>query len=486
MSRSTPHLSDIARELVVPEGIVTTGWPAVASTLGRLGLTFDPWQRQLSQLILGKRSDGLFAAGVGGVVWSSPRQIGKTFLLGGLELALALLYPGWLALWTSHSLRTTGETFRAMKGMCQMPEVRSFVAPGGIHESHTAPGIELANGSRILFGSRERGFGVGFARVDSLVVDEAQRVTQKALDDMVPTMNHAPNPLAFFTGTPPGPHEDGEAFGRMRSRASKSVDQLYLEFGANPDCDPVGWPDGFVDWDQVARANPSFPRRTSKASILRMLELLGPASFRRAGLGLWDQDAREASLIDVDAWAGLQVDGPPEGVRSFGVKFAPDGSRVGLAVSVRPESGPVYVEVLEARSMSDGVGWLIQFLAERWRSAAQIVVDGKAGAGMLLTGLRDAGVRGPVLVAPSVEQVVTAHSMLLDAVSSGGVSHFGQLGLDQAVAHAGRRQIGTAGGWGFKPINGASELSALEAVTLAFWAAQTSRRKPGRRATVSF
>jgi len=65
--------------------------------------------------------------------------------------------------------------------------------------------ITFTNGSRILFGAREGGFGRGFAGVDILVFDEAQILGQKALDDMVPAVNTAPNPLVIRLGTPPRP-----------------------------------------------------------------------------------------------------------------------------------------------------------------------------------------------------------------------------------------------------------------------------------------
>ena len=77
-----PRLSEAARHVVVPEGIVSTGWPAVRDTLANLGVFFDQWQQDLSKLALGKRRNGKSAAGVGGVVLSIPRQVGKTFWVG--------------------------------------------------------------------------------------------------------------------------------------------------------------------------------------------------------------------------------------------------------------------------------------------------------------------------------------------------------------------------------------------------------------------
>ncbi|MUP49193.1 terminase, partial [Veillonellaceae bacterium M2-8] len=69
--------------------------------------------------------------------------------------------------------------------------------------------IEFTNGSRILFGARESGFGRGFAMVDVIVFDEAQILTENALSDMVPATNAAPNGLVLMMGTPPRPKDPG-------------------------------------------------------------------------------------------------------------------------------------------------------------------------------------------------------------------------------------------------------------------------------------
>ena len=56
---STRPLSEVKRELVVPSGIVSTGWPAVAFWLKKLGLGFDGWQEGAAKLILGSPKSSL-------------------------------------------------------------------------------------------------------------------------------------------------------------------------------------------------------------------------------------------------------------------------------------------------------------------------------------------------------------------------------------------------------------------------------------------
>ena len=78
------RLSECASQLVIPEGIETTGWPAVAERLEVMGYPFDEWQAGVGAVALGKRKDGLYAAGGSAVVLSIPRQVGETYLVAGI------------------------------------------------------------------------------------------------------------------------------------------------------------------------------------------------------------------------------------------------------------------------------------------------------------------------------------------------------------------------------------------------------------------
>jgi hypothetical protein len=78
-------------------------------------------------------------------------------------------------------------TFQSMQGMVRKkkiwPHVRAIRSVNGEQE------IRFKNGSVIMFGAREQGFGRGFDQIDAEVFDEAQILTAKALEDMVPATN---------------------------------------------------------------------------------------------------------------------------------------------------------------------------------------------------------------------------------------------------------------------------------------------------------
>lgn len=476
-SRSASKLSDFARHLILPTGIVSTGWPAIAAQLRRCEIPLDSWQEGLCTAALGKRADGLYAAGIGGVVVSIPRQVGKTYTIGALVFALALATPDTLIVWTAHRTRTHGETFNSMAGMADLPKVKPLIS--NVRRVNGEQEIAFLNGSRILFGARERGFGRGFAKVDVLIFDEAQILTEKAMDDMVPATNASPNGLVVMIGTPPRPSDPGEIFSMRRDAAlsGEDPDTMYVELSADETA-------SVDDRNQWRKANPSFLLgRVSEGAILRMRKLLGSLdAFRREGLGIWDEKQVGKRAFAKGAWQALASAPPAEGVRSFGVKFTPDGAHVALAGALKPPEGPIHVEAIRQEPMSEGTQWLVDFLVDRADRTAQIVVDGRAGVGYLVQALRDAKVPARAILTPSTDQAIAAHTMLDRAVTQREMTHSGQPDLDEQVEMAVRREIGKTGGFGWESSIEGETVALLDAVTLAHYGAKTTKRNPGRKA----
>lgn len=477
-SLSTRKLSDLARHLVIPADIETTAWPHLAQALRRMRYPLDTWQMSLGKLLVAKRADGIYACGVGGAVFSLPRQVGKTHTIAGLIFGLCVAFPGTFVLWSAHRARTHNETFRSMQGIANKPDIMPFI--GHVHRAAGSEGIEFANGSRILFGARENGFGRGFAKVDVLVFDEAQILSEKAMDDMVPATNAAPNGLVIMLGTPPRPNDPGEVFRQRREDALKGdKDTLYVEFSADPD----GRLDDKRQW---AKANPSYPERTSATAFGRLRKMLGSdESFRREALGVWDELAGVTNAFTPDAWNALEGTAPETGRDVYGVRFSPDGLEVALAVARRPEEGPVFIEGIRSEPLSVGTGWLVDFLAAHASRAAQIVIDGKAGVGYLVNALREAGVKSKALIwQPSLDQVIVAHAMVDQAVIGKDLAHSNQPELTQQVLSCTRRKIGNRGGFGWQAAEGGS-VTLFEAATLAYWGARVTKRNPARKQRIS-
>src|SRR5699024_7479569 len=135
----------------------------------------DEWQHGIGTLALGKLKNGKYASTVGGVILSIPRQTGKTFLVGMMIIALCVLFPRLTVLWTAHRTRTSTMTFTTMQGMVRRKKIRPHRAADrsdGIRSTNGEQEIRFKNGSRIMFGAREAGFGRGFDAVDVEVFDE--------------------------------------------------------------------------------------------------------------------------------------------------------------------------------------------------------------------------------------------------------------------------------------------------------------------------
>src|SRR5690606_28605531 len=91
-------------------------------------------------------------------------------------------------------------------------------------------------------------------------------------------------------------------------------------------------------------------------------------------------------------WSAAGVEVAPEGVRSYGVAFSFDGSRVALAGARKHDGTSVFAELIDAaegskRSPEMHVQMLADWFAAdgpsgnpRWREAAMIGVSGAAGA----------------------------------------------------------------------------------------------------------
>jgi hypothetical protein len=471
---STPRLSEVARHLVLPSGIVSTGWPSVKAECENLGLSFDAWQDGAGKGILAKRADGIYAASIGGVVVSIPRQVGKTFLIGAIIFALCRMTPGTTAIWTAHQLRTAEETFLAMKAMAAKPKIAPHIKRVILGSGEEA--IEFVNGSRILFGARERGFGLGFAMVDVLVLDEAQRVTEKTMDDLIPTTNQAPNPLIFLIGTPPRPSDAGEVFSRARREAisGESDDQMYLEFSADKDVNTSGWKSDRlkVDWGQVGTANPSYPLRTPRTAVLRMLKHLGDDSFLREGLGVWDAEGGNA-VIKAAAWDGcFDSRSKVEGEKRFVLDVSPSRAWASIAVAGRRADELPHLEITSRKGVIDhrpGVEWVVPRVVEMKKTQpgfALTVVSGSS-AEPLIPALTAAGIDVDFVKAADLP---AACGLFFDLVESGGLRHIGQPDLTAALS-AGRKNVDNGeGSWRWGRRKSASDITPLYAATVALWA----------------
>lgn len=465
MSRG--NLLPTARHCILPEGIVSTGYPAVENTCQQIGIKFDQWQQDLNRAILAKNKDGHYAADT--VVMSIPRQVGKTFDVGALVFADSIINPGTTTVWTAHRFKVSRETFTELRAWARSPLLAPHIEYDEITSGAGNETIPFRNGSRIVFAARERGAIRGFTKVRRLILDEAQILTEAAMSDLAPTMNQVEDPQIILMGTPPRPGKDpGETFSDLRKNAiaGEAEDVLYVEFSADANAsldlnDPK-------TWEQVAKANPSYPQRTSKRSIRRLRRLLtNDDDFRREVYGIWDVSQQNAIFGDGNWEAGLREQRPIGlAVGALGVAVSIDGTFSAIVAGAIDDQDNSWVKPLHH---APGMGWVVDSAKElQAETGAIVTIDGRGPGAVLIPLLEREGVRLKIL---QTSDILNACASFEQSVREGRLFYEEAPELNAAVAGAKKRSVGDRWAWGRK---GADDISPLEGATIAAWAASPS------------
>lgn len=438
------------------------------------GLTPDTWQQKVLDVWLGRdKSDKLTASSCG---LSVPRQNGKNGLLEMREL-YGMTVIGEAFLHTAHEVKTARKAFIRLCAFFendrQYPELAEMVV--SIRKTNGQEAIFLDNGGSIEFSARSRGSARGFT-VDVVIFDEAQELTDEQLDAILPTLSASPldNRQFIYTGTPPGPNSPGEVFSRVRKLAleGKETKIAWHEWSV----EDIG---DVTDKKRWYAANPAMGIRINEEFTEVELSSMSDDGFARERLGWWSSTTLNRILSETE-WKNLATENPPsDGKMAFGVKFAPDGSVVTLAVAIKPSKGKVHIEVIDRRSMAHGTTWLCEWLLQRKESAAIVVIDGKSGAGALIERLNLEGFPKRAITTPYSREVATAASMLLEEIREQRVTHFDQPALNDSALNAQRRNIGD-GSWGWGG-SGDVDSTPIEAASLALWGVMTTKRDPKRK-----
>ena len=470
---------------VEPSRAYTDGDDA-AQLVSAYGMTPDEWQKTVLDAWLGRDANDKFTATTCGL--SVPRQNGKNAIIEMYEL-YHLVAIGSSILHTAHEVKTARKSFLRLAGFFQntdYPELMDMLV--SVRQTNGQEGIVLKNGGSIEFIARTKGAARGFT-VDSVVFDEASFLTNEQLEAIMSTMAAAPlgNRQLVYTGTPPIPSWPCEVFAKVRDDAHKKRDpRLSWHEWSVSEIPPAH------DFSDVADAcyatNPALGIRLDEGFTQTEFHRLSVDGFARERLGWWLNGGRTNTLIREADWDRLAVcknkvptDAQPN-KKAFGVKFTPDGTKVAICVAIKQPDGTVHTELTNNgyRLCLNGTRWICDFLMERKDTTAAVAIDGLSGANVLIKQLYDAGYPKRAVQVPGTQGVITASSMLLDAVQEGSLTHFGQEQLNVSATTSTKRKIGNSGGWGFD----GDEAAPIEAASLALWAAKTTKRNPGRKAVV--
>ncbi|KAH2778510.1 hypothetical protein KXW38_008429, partial [Aspergillus fumigatus] len=324
--------------------------------------------------------------------------------------------------------------------------------------------------------------GRGFDDVDLLVLDEALFLDPAMIQAAVSGMTTRPKPMVIYASS--AGVAGSVQLRQLRQRMVDGDAKLAgFEWSADPELVRRQIKAGTFDplaLEHLIPSNPSLAdRRPGLVTVdwcSGELGELGLAGYLRERFGLFDEDPAEAKrVIPAGAWSdrGGAVS-PPDGPVAFGVAAAwPDAEHAAIAVAGRLD-GELVVQVIEHHA---GTSWVLPRLRELVdRHGAPVVIDPGGPAGHLVADIADEDLEPGQdvieVLTPTMRQVGYASKDLLAAVDGDAPSlrHFDQPELNAAVAGAARRTLGELWTWQRR---GDTDISPLEAVTLAAWGVST-------------
>lgn len=457
-----------------PDFTETLG-PEVADLAELAGFAPDPEQRLALDLIFALDGRGKSAAFEFGVV--VPRQNMKTGLFKQAALGWLFLTGQQLVVWSAHEFSTTKEALRDLGALidgCGYLSRRLKT----IRYANDDPSIELMSGQRIKFKARTKSGGRGLTG-DKIVLDEAFALTADHMGALMPTLSVRPDPQLLY-GSSAGLAESVVLRAlRDRGRSGSSSRLAYLEWAAgrrrcaDRACTHEYGRDGCVldDRNLWAVANPLLGRVRANGTGLTVeyvqseREALPAQEFARERMGWWDDPGVTEPAFGPGAWEACQVGGRPDvplGALALAVSIDQTHAAIGAAA---PSGGTVHLHPLQH---GPGTGWVVDRLVElQGIHDVEVVVDGRGPAAMLIPLLEREGVR---LQVTDTSDVLDACAGLFDLVRERQATHEGFAELDEAVRGAVKRTVGDRWAWGRR--KSTSDISPLEAVTLAAWAAR--------------
>lgn len=461
---------------VEPQRASTDGTDA-AILMTEYGYDLDRWQSDVIDCWLGKDEAGEYNVTSAGL--SLPRQNGKNVCIEAREF-FGLVVNGEKILHTAHQVRTSKKSFRRLAAMFTdktHPEVTDLVKQ--VRYTNGEEAIELLNGGTIEFCARSRQAARGFDGISLVVFDEAQELTDDQVEAIMATLSASATGTRqlIYSGTPPYPGCPGDVFRRRRTAS--------IEDPGKRD----SWHEWSVAADSVAEinvddrelwymTNPALGIRLSEDFTEEERRSQSVDGFARERLGWWTPVVKHELdyAIDRDVWEACKSTEPkPDGKTAYGVKFSADGSTVALCGAVIPDNGTARISLIELRPTGYGIGWLADWLNQRYKKASCVVIDGRNGVDVLVERIADTWKVKGSIIRPTTRDMIAATGTLTNALNEKSVTWFHQQEtLNDSAITSVKRSLG--GGWCF----GGDNSTPIEAASLALWGAQNSKRNPNK------
>lgn len=429
----------------------------------------DPWQRDA--LAVACAIDQRLRWRFFEVVLRLSRQNGKGDVIQAREVLEATLVASMfgprIVRHTAHELETAEDAHARLVALIDIaPALQRRVA--NVTNQNGKKNIEWRNGSVIKYRSRSGRGGRGL-QGDLIVLDEDLYLEASMLGAVIPTLLSRDNCQVLYAGSGLLPTSSQAHAVRRRALVSTDPDpQLaYMEYSA---------PEGSHVWDRTVwpLANPALAAgRLTEAKIAKSIQALGEEEGAREHLCISESTAKAAVIPD-GAWADL-ADKSSEIPHELPVQYCldvdEDGTHAAIGVAGRRADGLWHLEVADR---GDGIQWCVPWLRQRRRRVGTVWLTPGAVASGLMPDLIAAGV--DVHVATPREHAAACGRMYDLTVERGEVRHIDQPGLNSSVA-AGRKRY-TKDAWVFHRRDPLDDLTSLNAVTIALYAASLDYAKP--------
>lgn len=425
-----------------------------------LGTPPLPWQRTVLD-VLGEMLDAVPAYRE--VVFTTPRQSGKSLLILAALIHRCLVHPG-------NDVRPQRVFYSAQTGAdARRKLLEDFVpvlersplidAVVNVRRAIGSESVRFAGGSTVQPIASTASAGHG-RTIDLGIVDEAfSDVDDRREQALIPAMITVPDAQLLITSTA---GTDSSLYFRRKvdaGRASVEADLdrgvAYFEWSASDEVD--------LDDESTWRSFMPALGRTQPVEAVRHARLtMLPDEFARAFGNRWTRT--DSHVIPWDLWLACRDPrAAPDGVLCFGIDVNPE--RTGSALVCASAGRPMAVEVVRAEA---GVSWLLEALTALYdrHGAAEFVLDGAGPAGPLVPELERAGL--PLRVATTADMARAAQGFF-DRVVNGDLAVRPSSALDDAVAAARKRVRGDAFTWARRDTS--ADISPLVAASLACYSA---------------
>ena len=431
------------------------------------GRTAQKWQVDLVDNILAYNKDDLFVHTKVG--YSVPRRNGKNEILTIVEMWG--LKNGLRILHTAHRTSTTHVAWERLFNLLTKANIEISSSYRAFGKEH----IEVAGNGVIEFRTRtsKGGLGEGY---DILIIDEAQEYQDDQQSALKYVVSDSKNPMTLMCGTPPTPVSSGTVFTKFREETlkGKGVNAAWAEWSVDEQQDPN-------DKKYWYQANPSLGTILTERKIQD--EISGDdIDFNIQRLGYWTKYSLKSEISKAD-WQKLILKGKlkPKGKLFVGIKYGQDGTNMAMSIAVKQETGNIFVESIDCRSIRKGNTWIIDFLKKA--DVQNITIDGSVGQSLLVDELKKNKIKTKVIL-PTVKEIIIANSTFEQAVYGDKICHNDQPSLTAVVTNCEKRAIGTSGGFGYKALKPENDIVLMDSVILAYWQCSVFRER--RKQKISY